>query len=629
MKKILLTNNTKLINLVNKEYDEVYTDSPYVVEYYKDAIYLDTLLDKNFDETINNIHDKGNEINKDIINIFFPNYKNEYNYSNILHIETDFTNIYINIVKLFKLIELYPNDEITIGITNDELHDKNSPEVLGGVSNRFTNVYYWIADLRKIKNVYLRALSINGKEDVKKIKPIEFEKDIKDAAHSRFSLGHKNIDSWFLRLIDLDKKVLVFNLLKKMKLINKNKNQIYLFKKSAIIREMEPYLYDLGFNLIDMPTIKFDYQNIDYDIRLEKLKKILDQYFENDLVSDTFKLLLIETYKKRIKYYLQKEIYTKKYTSKLDKSIKIILTNTINGYDSDIFAKQLQQNGYKIINVLHGYSTGFLNRTKIDFYECEAPDMTLCFNRSEIDVFKKKFPKKLLYPISMVQEAKKKRFRVLKRFFVNKILKLNDDINIFYPSVNYPYNNVTSYTYRMSDKKCYEFEKKIILLLSSLNKRAIYKHYPMRGYIDANPMIKYAQSFKNIKVIDENYDFRYVSSAGNIFLLGSIGTSSTITWMLGENKPIIYLHKRRKWISEMAKKILDKTLIVVDIDEDNWANNLTSLLNKPYEELVKMWKDKQIYRDQFDVDWFLGTNLHSGKLGSKYVKKFILENTKN
>ena len=52
MKKILLTNNTKLINLANKEYDEVYTDSPYVVEYYKDAIYLDTLLGKNFDETI-------------------------------------------------------------------------------------------------------------------------------------------------------------------------------------------------------------------------------------------------------------------------------------------------------------------------------------------------------------------------------------------------------------------------------------------------------------------------------------------------------------------------------------------------------------------------------------------------
>ena len=168
MKKILLTNNSKLINLVNREYDEIYTDSPFVVEYYKDAIYLDTLLDKNFDETINNIQKKGYEINKDLINIFFPNYKNRN--INILDIKTDFTNVFINIIKLFKLIELYPNDEITIGITNDELYNYNSPEALGGISNRFVNVYYWIAELAKIKNVYLRAPLSSGKEDVKQIK---------------------------------------------------------------------------------------------------------------------------------------------------------------------------------------------------------------------------------------------------------------------------------------------------------------------------------------------------------------------------------------------------------------------------------------------------------------------------
>ena len=627
MKKILLTNNSKLINLFNREYDEIYTDSPFVVECYKDAIYLDTLLDKNFDETINNIHKKGYEINKDLINIFFPNYKNRN--INILDIKTDFTNVFINIIKLFKLIELYPNDEITIGITNDELYNYNSPEALGGISNRFVNVYYWIAELAKIKNIYLKIITNNGKEVFKKREQNKFL-NISDKSYlDGFSLGHQEMDSWFLRLVDLDKKVLVFNLLKKLKLINKNKKKIYLYKKSAMIREIEPYLYDLGFNLIDMPIIKFDYQNADDAIRYEKLKEILDKFFENNPLNDTFKLAIFEMYKKRIKYYSQKEIYTEKYISKLDKSIKVILTSTINGFDSHILAKQLQRSSYKIINVMHGYSTGFLNRTSIEFYEWEAPDMTLCFNRSERDMFKELAPNALLHPISMVQQAKKKRFRVLKRFFVNKILKINEDVNIFYPSINYPYNNVTSYTLRMSDKKCYEFEKKMILLLSGVNKRAIYKNYPMRGYIDANPLIKYAQSFKNIKVIDKRFDFRFVSSVGNIFILGSVGTSSTITWMLGENKPIIYLHTRRKRIGETAKKILDKSLIVVDIDEEDWVNNLTSILNKPYEELVKIWKDKQIYRDQFDEEWFLGTNLHSGKLGSNYVNKYILENTKN
>ena len=41
-----------------------------------------------------------------------------------------------------------------------------------------------------------------------------------------------------------------------------------------------------------------------------------------------------------------------------------------------------------------------------------------------------------------------------------------------------------------------------------------------------------------------------------------------------------------------------------------------------------MWQEKQIYRDQFDDEWFMGNNLHAGKLGAKYINKFILENTK-
>ena len=55
----------------------------------------------------------------------------------------------------------------------------------------------------------------------------------------------------------------------------------------------------------------------------------------------------------------KKKEYTSSYILKLDKSIKTILTNTANGFDSHIFAKQLQSNGFKIINVMHGFSTGF------------------------------------------------------------------------------------------------------------------------------------------------------------------------------------------------------------------------------------------------------------------------------
>lgn len=602
MKKILLTNNSELLNAENINFDKVYTDSPYVVEYFNDAIYLDTLLDKNFDQTVENIRAKGYEINKNIIDEFFPNYKNRN--IDIINIKIDFTNVFIGVVKLLKLIELYPNDEIIIGVTEDELYKDNSPEILQGLENRFVNIYYWVAKLTKIENVKFICNKIK-----KKTIPV----------------GHLPLGNWILSLVNLDKKIIFFNFLKKMNFISHNKKKIYLLKNSFRIREIEPYLYDLGYIIIKMPKIKFDFNN-DKDGD-EKLRDIFDKFFENNFLNNIFKANIFEMYRKCINYYSQKEKFTEKYISKLDKSISTILTNTISGFNSHIFAKQLQQNGYKIVNITHSFSINFIRKQYLDFFEFQAPDMTLCFNRSESELYKELVPGACVYPISAPQEAKKKRFSHIKRLIVNKMLKLSEDKNIFYPSSVWPFNNQTTYKWRQPDKLNYEFEKKMIKLLSNVNKRVIYKDYPMRGFIDPNPIIDYAKSFNNIKVINERYDFRFVSSVGDIFILGNIGASSTVTWMLGENKPIVFLYTNKfRFINEEGKKILEKGFIVVDIDQNDWTTNLSGILNKPYKELIKIWKDKKIYRDKYDEEWLLGTNLHAGKLGSNHIQRFILEN---
>ena len=142
-------------------------------------------------------------------------------------------------------------------VFQSELYDYNSPNSL----DRFVNVYYWIAQLVKIKNV--KIICKNIKNDL--------------------SIKHVPINSWFLRLVDLDKKVLIFNLLKKFNLINKNKSKkIYRYKNSNVLREIEPYLYDQGFNLIDMPEVNFIFQNNEDVIINKKISDILDKFFEND-----------------------------------------------------------------------------------------------------------------------------------------------------------------------------------------------------------------------------------------------------------------------------------------------------------------------------------------------------------
>ena len=171
-------------------------------------------------------------------------------------------------------------------------------------------------------------------------------------------------------------------------------------------------------------------------------------------------------------------------------------------------------------------------------------------------------------------------------------------------------------------------KKKIIKVLSSINKRAIYKRYPRNNYVGKNSVNQYASEFSNIKVIKDTYDFRYLSCLGDIFILGGIGYRSTLTWMLKYNKPIIYLDTDNyRLLNHNAKELVKKFFITIDIDKDDWESNLKYLLNKPYKEIMEIWKSKQIHRDKYDDEWLIGMKLHAGKLGAKYIKKFINDET--
>ncbi len=213
---------------------------------------------------------------------------------------------------------------------------------------------------------------------------------------------------------------------------------------------------------------------------------------------------------------------------------------------------------------------------------------------------------------------------IIKRFIVKRKFKINNEKNIFYASNTFPLNNNRIYQLTDSDEISYNFEKKMIKLLSNINKKVIYKTYPRRNYIDPSPMTKYAKTFDNIKVIDGNFDFRYINSVGDIFILSSIGISSTVTWLINLKRPVIFLFSNKnKLFTEESINLMKKIFIFVDRDKHNWEENLKNILNKSFEELKTTWDDKEVYRDQYDKEWLTDKNSHAGKLGAKYIKDFI------
>ena len=250
--------------------------------------------------------------------------------------------------------------------------------------------------------------------------------------------------------------------------------------------------------------------------------------------------------------------------------------------------------------------------------------MVLCHSKSEEKLFKEYDPNSNIKSISTIQETKKLRLKKFQRFYVNKMINLSDRKRILYPSIIYPYNNVNEYGERPNDRDNYNFEKRIISSLSKTNKEVIYKTYPNRCFIDENTLIKFAENLNNLKVISGKYDLRYISCIGDIFILAPFAGSSTVMWLLGLNKPIIYLNNPKfQSFNENALSIIRKIFITVDIKNNSWENDLINLLNQPYNKIEEKWKSKNIYRDEYDEEWLLGTKLHAGKLGAKYIDEFM------
>ena len=104
-------------------------------------------------------------------------------------------------------------------------------------------------------------------------------------------------------------------------------------------------------------------------------------------MENTFKFPIRTIYKKIVKLYLDKEEILDEYINRLNKNIKIIVTNTIFDFDRLILKKKLKDKGFKIIIVLHGLTENYRVKSDLYGFKYSDIDMLLCFNQSE----KKKF----------------------------------------------------------------------------------------------------------------------------------------------------------------------------------------------------------------------------------------------
>ena len=98
-------------------------------------------------------------------------------------------------------------------------------------------------------------------------------------------------------------------------------------------------------------------------------------------------------------------------------------------------------------------------------------------------------------------------------------------------------------------------------------------------------------------------------------------SESTLEWCIGLNVPLIFLDSDfyEPLENEDVKNAFKKSFFFFNYDKDGWEIDLIRFLNKPYKEILSLWKQKQKYRNQYDEVYFLSKEKKAGKIGATLI----------
>ncbi len=151
-----------------------------------------------------------------------------------------------------------------------------------------------------------------------------------------------------------------------------------------------------------------------------------------------------------------------------------------------------------------------------------------------------------------------------------------------------------------TDEQMAETELTIISIINKTRRQIYYKPYPetyMR-YIDEDPVLSYVNKCKQINVITNKIDARYILSSYDILICGT--STSTLSWALMSEKPLIFINY--KYLAPMQKdalKLLEKSIFVVNYNSKYFKKKITNILKSNKRELYQEWNKKKIYRKKF------------------------------
>jgi len=538
-------------------------------------------------------------INKYIRNDFF------HSSENLIILEPHMLafNMLLKSITLERIIDENPKKKIIIDVFNEELN----------LNNRFLNQYAYIAS--KIGNPF--EINLKGKCNV------EYTND-------------PSVKNKIIGILNFKLKYILYEAYKK---IGFKKDKFYFgYGRNYITREIEQELYFKGFSQINIESIKKDYKifnSIDlkhdsdyqyvFDLISDVFTDFLNKHLKSDKVINALNSVFTELFLKNIKELLENKFFLRNHIKSLKKKYKVefILSNGLFHNVGKSIYDAMKFNQIKVFSTEHGLTCGISKDSLPHKFsnESNTSDILFCYNNSSVNTHhRNNSSKTIFFPVGAHSFSKKTQNKSILRYYYRRRFKIKNRC-IFYVSHNIELNVGKYYPYTKPCPEIFEDEKVLISTLGKVNKEVLYKSYPTKQYLDDrnNYINKLLKKHKNIKNIETEEDFRYMRNVADIVITQS--SESTLEWCIGLNVPLIFLDSDfyEPLENEDVKNAFKKSFFFFNYDKDGWEIDLIRFLNKPYKEILSLWKQKQKYRNQYDEVYFLSKGKKAGKIGATLI----------
>lgn len=305
--------------------------------------------------------------------------------------------------------------------------------------------------------------------------------------------------------------------------------------------------------------------------------------------------------------------------NKINLSKSILFLNSTNSIKMSALIKASREKGVPIISMQHGVAQEInaFHDAFMPAYEINSSDTFIAFNEES-----KKTSLESFYAMGNVFVS-----GISNRHLRVHSSKVKSKYPIVYVSNNLYSGNMGGVGNWLTDlDQCHNEIDFIKNVLAKIPKKVAYKTYPesRKRYADEDPALYELSKYKNINVIKEKVDMRFLLS--DYCVLVSTTASSTLAWLLMTDKPLIFLHRStHAAFKQRFIDIFEESVFFFDIDSPNCYENIVELCSQPLNEINSLWNEKKIKRQEMIKQYITSFSGGAGKrIAKMIIEKYYL-----